>query len=446
MKRKDQNKGITLVALVITIIVLLILAGVAINMAINSDGLFTKANEASQRWNESVKEESQTIDNLLLEMGIINWEKSMAEAVAPASQDEERNNGVVGIGTDGKPVDMDLWLYAMDSKTGGYGLNSAEVLNNEENGGTGTTKVTMTGYLGTISENGEIQGKVPAYIKGTDGKWVAVTSLYKTFQGNATNNEQIANLTVAPVLPETVKNMMATFASSKITRMPEIPNKVTNMTSAFFGCTMLDSTTIVPKSVQTMDYAFYGCTSLKKTPQLSEGVTSMIQAFIGCTNLNEITNLPDSVIDMTRTFENCTSLQNVKKLPANVQSLESTFHTCTSLKSSPEIPNGVISMMATFSGCTSLEKGPQVIPSSVTNLYAAFNNCAKLEGTMEINAIIDESIIVQEWEEYDFTGSDRVFLNACAEGNGLTILKTSTIPTDIINKWTSSNSKVTLEQ
>ena len=66
MKRKEQKtqRGITLIALVITIIVLLILAGVAINMAINSDGLFGKANEATQRWNEAVKKDEEAITNL----------------------------------------------------------------------------------------------------------------------------------------------------------------------------------------------------------------------------------------------------------------------------------------------------------------------------------------------------------------------------------------------
>ena len=43
IKLKKQVKGITLVALVVTIIVLLILAGVAINFSIGEDGIFRKA-------------------------------------------------------------------------------------------------------------------------------------------------------------------------------------------------------------------------------------------------------------------------------------------------------------------------------------------------------------------------------------------------------------------
>ena len=40
-----MNKGITLVALIITIIILLILAGVVLNLAINNEGIFTKTQE-----------------------------------------------------------------------------------------------------------------------------------------------------------------------------------------------------------------------------------------------------------------------------------------------------------------------------------------------------------------------------------------------------------------
>ena len=66
MKKLNQkgNNGITLIALVITIIVLLILAGVAINMAIDSDGLFGKAREASERWNRSITEEEAVIKDI----------------------------------------------------------------------------------------------------------------------------------------------------------------------------------------------------------------------------------------------------------------------------------------------------------------------------------------------------------------------------------------------
>ena len=65
MKKTKEQKGITLISLVITIILLLILATVAINLAVDSDGLFRKAGQAANSWNESVAVEQSTLQNLL---------------------------------------------------------------------------------------------------------------------------------------------------------------------------------------------------------------------------------------------------------------------------------------------------------------------------------------------------------------------------------------------
>ena len=48
---KKEN-GITLVALVVTIIVLLILAGVAISLTVGDNGLFRRAQNAADTWGE----------------------------------------------------------------------------------------------------------------------------------------------------------------------------------------------------------------------------------------------------------------------------------------------------------------------------------------------------------------------------------------------------------
>ena len=53
-----NQKGITLVSLVITVIVLLILAGVAITIAVNSDGIFGKTNQAKNEWANAIKDET----------------------------------------------------------------------------------------------------------------------------------------------------------------------------------------------------------------------------------------------------------------------------------------------------------------------------------------------------------------------------------------------------
>ena len=57
-----EEKGITLVALAVTIIVLLILPGTAINLTLGEDGIFRKAVEAADRYKaEAIKEQMEMI-------------------------------------------------------------------------------------------------------------------------------------------------------------------------------------------------------------------------------------------------------------------------------------------------------------------------------------------------------------------------------------------------
>ena len=49
MKRNANNNGITLIALVVTIIVLLILAGVSISMLTGKNGILNRAVEAKEK-------------------------------------------------------------------------------------------------------------------------------------------------------------------------------------------------------------------------------------------------------------------------------------------------------------------------------------------------------------------------------------------------------------
>ncbi len=57
MKEKTKQKGVTLIALVITIIVLIILAGVAINALVGENGIITQAQRAKEDTEQGKKEE-----------------------------------------------------------------------------------------------------------------------------------------------------------------------------------------------------------------------------------------------------------------------------------------------------------------------------------------------------------------------------------------------------
>ncbi len=60
---KRKEKGITLIALVITIIVLLILAGVSIAMITGQNGILTQAQNAKNRTEEAQAEEQNILTN-----------------------------------------------------------------------------------------------------------------------------------------------------------------------------------------------------------------------------------------------------------------------------------------------------------------------------------------------------------------------------------------------
>jgi len=65
MKNKSNVNGITLIALIITVIVLLILAGAAVNIGLRGDDVFAKANKAREEWNSKVEEEDRAMQELM---------------------------------------------------------------------------------------------------------------------------------------------------------------------------------------------------------------------------------------------------------------------------------------------------------------------------------------------------------------------------------------------
>ena len=66
-----HSSGITLVALVVTIVVLLILAGVTITSLLGDDGIIKKAGEAANKMNEAIQNEQSELNALIEELNSI---------------------------------------------------------------------------------------------------------------------------------------------------------------------------------------------------------------------------------------------------------------------------------------------------------------------------------------------------------------------------------------
>ena len=94
MKTKEM-KGITLVALVITIVVLLILAGVSINTVLGDDGIIKKAKEAAEATRRASAEEE--MNRLVLEYQLASNDETL-ESFLQEKVTEGRINGVTDNG------------------------------------------------------------------------------------------------------------------------------------------------------------------------------------------------------------------------------------------------------------------------------------------------------------------------------------------------------------
>lgn len=64
------NKAITLISLVITIIILILLAGITINLCIGDNGIFKRAKETKNEYLGAIEEEQQALNQLYMQLGI----------------------------------------------------------------------------------------------------------------------------------------------------------------------------------------------------------------------------------------------------------------------------------------------------------------------------------------------------------------------------------------
>ena len=95
MKMLKETKGITLIALIITIIILLILAVVTI-MAVNGDGIISKAKQAKTEYQNAQAEEQNVLDKYLVEMeGILGNNTSIGDNTLPEVENPEEDKELI---------------------------------------------------------------------------------------------------------------------------------------------------------------------------------------------------------------------------------------------------------------------------------------------------------------------------------------------------------------
>ncbi len=101
-----KEKGITLVALVVTIVIMLILAGVTINIALGENGLFKQSKKAVDKYKEAQEQEDSTLRELDDILGEINSKTDkygrirvnkpkLANGMIPIKYDERKGKWVI---------------------------------------------------------------------------------------------------------------------------------------------------------------------------------------------------------------------------------------------------------------------------------------------------------------------------------------------------------------
>ena len=115
MKSREEN-GITLIALIVTIIVLLILVGVTIATLTGENGILTQAQKAKEETEEAQRKEEQTLKNLELQMqmqekGEIANSPNIKEGMIPVKW-----NGSNWVKADKENNNKDWYDYSQSSK------------------------------------------------------------------------------------------------------------------------------------------------------------------------------------------------------------------------------------------------------------------------------------------------------------------------------------------
>ena len=327
-KMQFTERGITLIALVITIIVLLILAGVSISMITGDNGILNRAGEASFKSEMSaIKEElemykaQKTMENLDFEAGTLyasNQDGSLYYNTKPTS--EKGNIKTI-----------------LPSANQNY-LDNIEIITGEIV--YKTTDMTEIGWLEDIG----IQ--INPYNITEDGTLISSNSNLALMDEN----------TGTLVLPSTVKKIGA-GACANVSGLKTIiiPGRVKEIEADAFSYNTDLETVIMEDGVEIIGpRAFQACISLT-TIEMPNSITQIgREAFLTNRKLSNVTLSNGLLVIPGGCFQGCNSLQEIN------------------------IPEGVTELQgASFSSCSSLTTVN--IPSSVTTIGdTAFNGDGNL--------------------------------------------------------------------
>ena len=384
-----NKKGITLIALVVTIVVLLILAGVTVSLILDENGIIAKSKDARARWNNAQ----------------MNEEKNMGEI--DKTLDEIVYNKI-------DPTEMYAVLYS-DGTLVFY--QKTENILNERNG---ATIVKQTENISDTQELSEDELKALLFWVGDQEQADQITSVViaeeiapkstKKLFRDLKNIENIIGLNKLNTCNvTTMHDMFRNCSNLKSVDLSTFnTEKVTTMYAMFAYCTRIENinmSSFNTKEVTNMSAMFYNCGQLKQLDVNNfntENVTTMASMFANCSNLEklDISNWKTAnVEDMSWMFAgedygNPPNTMNIKQIigienldVSNVKTMDRMFRNChelTSLDLHKWNVSNVEIMRQMFNSCKSLRELniENWNMGNVTNTQYMFNNCYKLNSTI----------------------------------------------------------------
>lgn len=410
-KQKDffrKTSGITIVALVVTIVVLIMLTTVSINAVFGESGILSEAEKSKNMKANSIVAEQEDMNIILSEYEDTTLkakEKRTVEfAVSEAS------------GTSIK-LDKNNLQVALNKRMGNDASKTQVTADKDEEGTKGfLVKFTETENYYFV-ENGKVRyAKAEEFSKG-------ITAIYAILYSdgdlrfNTTGNidaTKTANGATVVLKSSDISNTQYSYstdsrpwASNKANiKTITIEEKIVLKygTALFKDLTNLEKINGIEKiftdNVEDFIYTFYGCSKLQELDVSgfnTSKATNMKSMFRLCSNLKELdlSSFDTSEVkEMHNMFYGCTNLEGVDLSTfntANVTQIFSMFEGCTNLKKidlSTFDTSSVTDIKRMFLGCTSLEEiefSDKFVATNITDMNFMFNECNSLK-TLDLSS------------------------------------------------------------
>ena len=367
----EKNEGITLIALVVTIIVLLILAGISITMLTGQNGILNRAGEAKNANGVAQGEE-------LIKVSVMD---ALTRGTGELTDENLRKALSSNLGTEGKDYEI------VGSKECGWTVTIKE---NEKD-----YKISSTGKIGEIekveasSSEWRVKGNavveylgssndivIPNYVDG-----VKITEVgANIFQ----NSEKNGTLTISEGIKVIGENA---FEASKFTGNLVLPNTIKEIKQiAFAGCNGFTGDLALPDSIEILGLQAFASwkgelkdlvipASIKKFSGYEfAGSTGFTGNLLIKNGLNSIGN---------STFIGCSGFKGDLVIPDSVKTIEGgAFQACSGFTGKLVLPKGVEIGGFAFCGCTGFT-GDLIIPDNAKIGQDCFTSFESL-GTVDV--------------------------------------------------------------